>query len=143
VVAVVTVVTGLDIQPLDEVEVSLSRFGDRYLRRIYTEREVAECESDRHSMASGLAIRFAAKEAVLKALAPYDHIPSWRTIEVLFRSNSVPTVELCGEAELLARQRGVEKMFLSVSLGRGYAVAAVLANVTLDGVAPRSRAEPH
>lgn len=132
--AIVTVVTGLDVQPFDEVEHSLSQFGDRYLRRIYSEREVVECESNRATMTSGLAIRFAAKEAVLKALAPNDHIPPWRAIEVLYRSKAVPTVELHGEAVLLARQRGVETMHLSVSVGRTFAVAAVVGEVTLMGV---------
>ena len=138
----VTIITGIDIQSFDEVEESIARFGGRYLRRIYSEREVAECMAHLPTMARCLAVRFAAKEAVLKALTPHDHIPSWRTIEVLFHSKSSPTVELCGEAELLARRRGVEKMFLSVSLGRGCAVAAVVADVTSSGVASDSRAEP-
>ncbi|MGB8197467.1 MAG: holo-ACP synthase [Acidimicrobiales bacterium] len=121
-----TIVIGLDVQNFDEIAESLSRFGDRYLRRIYSEREVAECENDRESMIAGLALRFAGKEAVFKALTPDDHIPPWRSIEVLFQSNSLPAIELCGEADVLARQRGVEKIFLSVSLGRDYAVAAVV-----------------
>jgi holo-[acyl-carrier protein] synthase len=127
--AVVTVVTGLDVQPIEEVEISLTRFGDRYLHRIYSEREVAECGTNRATMARSLALRFAAKEAVLKALTPNDHIPPWRSIEVLFGPNCVPTVELHGEAELLARQRGVENVLLSVSMGRGFAVAAVVGDV--------------
>jgi holo-[acyl-carrier protein] synthase len=126
--AVVTVVTGLDVQPIDEVEASLTRFGDRYLRRIYSEREVAECETSR-DMARSLALRFAAKEAVLKALTPNDHIPPWRSIEVLYGLNSLPTVELHGEAELLARQRGVENVLLSVSMGRVFALAVVVGDV--------------
>lgn len=124
-----TVVTGLDAQPLDEIEQSLSQFGNRYLHRIYSEREIAECHVSPNTMARSLALRFAAKEAVLKALTPHDHIPPWKCIEILFRSRSSPVVELCGEAENLARHRGVTAMHLSVSLGQGYAVAAVVGDV--------------
>jgi holo-[acyl-carrier protein] synthase len=132
--AVVSVVVGLDVQPFDEVEASLARFGDRYLQRIYSEREVAECVVDLPTMARSLAVRFAAKEAVLKALTPQDHIPPWRSIEVLFHSNAVPTLALHGEAERLARQRCVDTMFLSVSVGHGFAVAAVMGDVTSEAM---------
>jgi holo-[acyl-carrier protein] synthase len=127
-----SIITGIDVQSFDEVEASIARFGDRYLRRIYSEREVAECVTHQPTMVRSLAVRFAAKEAVLKAFSPHDHIPPWRSIEVLFHSNAVPTIALHGEAEHLARQHGVEKMFLSVSVGRGYAIAAVMGDVNSD-----------
>jgi holo-[acyl-carrier protein] synthase len=127
-----TLVTGVDIQSVDEVEESIARFGGRYLRRIYSEHEVAECVAHGATMALSLAVRFAAKEAVLKALRPHDHIPPWRSIEVLYHSNAVPTLALHGEAERLARRRCVETMYLSVSTGLGYAIAAVMGDVKSD-----------
>ena len=124
-------VTGIDIQPIDEVAESLARFGDRYLRRIYGELELEECQTNDVHLARDLALRFAAKEAVLKVLRPHDHIPSWRLIEVLLRHREGPRVVLIGEAEQLARHNGVERMFLSVSRGRDYAIATVVADVTM------------
>lgn len=133
----VTVVVGIDLQSIDVVRDSLARFGDRYRRRLYSDRELEECETNPENMANGLAVRFAAKEAVLKVLRPNDHIPSWRTIEIQLSPRGGPKVVLTGEAESLARQRGVEKMSLSVSLGREYAIATVIADVT------RNESEEH
>jgi holo-[acyl-carrier protein] synthase len=131
--AVVTVVTGLDVQSIEEVEASLTRFGDRYLRRIYSEREVAECETNRDMMARSLALRFAAKEAVLKTLEPHDHIPPWHSIEVIFGVGHTPSVLLSGEARSLAHWRGIENLHLSVAFGPDYAVAVVVADVVPAG----------
>jgi holo-[acyl-carrier protein] synthase len=124
-----TLAIGIDIQLIDEVEHSLTRFGDRYLRRLYTNLELEAFENDDVNMAESLAIRFAAKEAVIKALRPHDHIPPWRTIEILLRPRGVPRVVLSGEADELARSSGVERFSLSAGLGSGYAIATVVADV--------------
>jgi holo-[acyl-carrier protein] synthase len=114
--------TGIDIQSFDEVEDSIARFGERYLRRLYSDRELEECADAR-----SLATRFAAKEAVLKALAPHDHIPPWRSIEVLLRRSGGPIVILSGEAELIAREKGLGAIAVSVSATRDRAVAVIIA----------------
>ena len=129
-------VTGIDVQSIGEVKESLTRFGDRYRTRLYSERELDECAANLERTAESLAVRFAAKEAVIKVLEPHDHIPSWRTIEVLLRTGG-PTIVLNGEAEDLARHKGVETMSLSVSVARDHAIAAVVA-VTLDAENGRS-----
>jgi holo-[acyl-carrier protein] synthase len=121
--------TGFDIQNIDEVEESYATFGDRYLRRLFSDRELAECATSDSALVKRLAARFAAKEAVLKALEPDDHIPPWRSIEVLFAVGHAPAVVLRGEAEALARLRGVAKFHLSVGFTREYAIAAVTADV--------------
>jgi holo-[acyl-carrier protein] synthase len=126
-----TLVTGFDIQPIDEVSESIARFGDRYLRRIYSDRELDESRTNPETMARTLALRFAAKEAVLKVLRPDDHIPSWRSIEVLLRAREGPRIALSGEAEQLAGQIGVQRMLLSVSLSRDCGIATVLADITV------------
>lgn len=125
----VTLVTGIDVQSIEEVKDSLVKFGDRYRRKLFSNDELAECETNHEDMANGLALRFAAKEAVLKVLRPMDHIPSWPTIEIYLPPRHTPRVDLTGEAEILARQCGVETISLSVSLARGFAIAAVIAEV--------------
>lgn len=124
-----TVIAGIDIQDIEEVNDSLSHFGDRYLRRIYSDLEIDECSSNERSLAEGLAARFAAKEAVIKTLQPNDHIPSWRTIEILLQSPDGPKIVLHGEAKELANAVGVGTMSLSVSVAPYYAIAAVVATV--------------
>jgi holo-[acyl-carrier protein] synthase len=128
VLSVVTVVAGIDVQLIKEVQTSISHFGDRYLTRLYSEDELEECETNLEGRATSLAVRFAAKEAVIKVLRPDDHIPSWRTIEILLNTRS-PTVRLSGEAFEIARLKGVQRINLSVSLTRHYAIAAVVADV--------------
>ncbi len=121
--------TGIDIQRIDEVRDSYATFGDRYLRRLFSDRELAECDTTHSGFVRGLAARFAAKEAVLKALEPHDHIPSWRSIEVLCAMSPAPAVLLSGEAEDLALRRGVQNILLSVGFSRELAFAAVAADL--------------
>jgi len=125
-----TIVAGIDVQSTDQVKDSLARFGDRYRRKLFSDNELQECEANHEIMAQGLALRFAAKEAVLKVLRPNDRIPSWRTIEVRLPLRGAPTVVLTGEADDHARQRGIENISLSVSLASGYAIATVIAEVS-------------
>ena len=133
-----TVAMGIDIQNVDEVTDSLESFGDRYLTRLYTERELEDCELFRESLAKTLAARFAAKEAVLKALEPSDNIPPWRSIEVLLGARRCPLVHLSGAAQELAQQRGVDNVHLSIAFGRDFAVAAVVADVVQNSARTHS-----
>ena len=135
-----TLVAGIDIQSIEEVQTSIGRFGDRYLRRIFSDRELRECETVAHNVAGSLATRFAAKEAVIKVLRVDDTFPPWRTIEGLIPPSGAPKVVLNGVAERLARANGVEGISLSVSVARDYAVAAVVADVTRLGE-PTDRVE--
>jgi holo-[acyl-carrier protein] synthase len=124
-----TVVAGIDIQNIDEVDDALSHFGDRYLRKLFSDPEIDECTSMRRHDVEGLAARFAAKEAVIKVLRPYDHIPSWRSIEVHLEPSG-PMIVLHGEAKEMANRVGLGTMSLSVSVAREYAIAAVVATLT-------------
>jgi holo-[acyl-carrier protein] synthase len=126
--AAVTLTAGIDIQSIGDVTDSIERFGDRYLTRILGDREIED--SQHHDdVARCLAMRFAAKEAVIKALEPHDHIPPWRTIEVIFQHRDRPQVVLGGEAALCALKKGITSFALSVGCTRGYAIATVIANV--------------
>ena len=129
-----TIVAGIDVQSIDEVEDSLARFGDRYRKKFFSDNELEECEENHEIIAQGLALRFAAKEAVLKVLRPNDRIPSWRTIEVRLPLRGAPTIVLTGEADDDARRCGIENISLSVRLARGYAIATVLAVVSRNAV---------
>src|SRR6185295_4317260 len=74
---------GVDIVSVSEVSRSLERFGERYVRRVFTAREAAYCRAGAGQVATArFAVRFAAKEATLKALRPEAPSGDWRSIEV-------------------------------------------------------------
>ena len=72
------VLVGTDITAVPDVLASMTRFGDRYLGRLFTEHELASCPGPPEVAAAGLAARFAAKEAVVKVLRPTGARPTWR-----------------------------------------------------------------
>jgi holo-[acyl-carrier protein] synthase len=114
---------GIDLVCTEEVRDSLAALGRRYIERVYTEAEQAECGSD----PSRLASRFAAKEATIKALSRHDTPPlGWRSIGLERVTTGRPTLKLTGEAEAYARQRGVESMSVSLTRHRSGAAAIVV-----------------
>ncbi len=112
----------MDLIEIDDVRGSIESLGERYLERVFTSQERHECGSS----AAHLAERFAAKEAVLKALLVDRAVP-WSAIE----TQSVPggrlEVRLTGEAAALADRRGVNRIGVSVARRRGHAAAVALA----------------
>ena len=115
-------VTGVDIIEIDRVRRIADQYGQRFLKRIYTAGEIAYCRG----RAPQLASRFAAKEAVMKALGTGVHGVDWRDIEVVRRRGQAPSVKLRGGAQARAEQMGLEHLALSLSHSRDYAVASVV-----------------
>jgi len=113
---------GVDIIEIERVALALGRFGDRFLRRVYTPVEAAFCAGRVHE----LAARFAAKEAVMKALGTGARGVAWREIEVLPNRRGKPLVYLHGKARKRAEQIGLRELDVSMSHSRQYAVAFVV-----------------
>lgn len=113
----------MDLVDVAETEESLSRFGDAYLRRVFTPREVAACAGD----VRRLAACFAAKEAMAKTLDAGDEPLDWRSIEVLVARDGSVAVELAGHGAELADRAGIGRFDVSVTAAHEYAVAVVLA----------------
>ena len=120
-------VTGVDIIEIGRVGAVAERYGERFLNRIYTDREQAYCRG----RAPQLASRFAAKEAVMKALGTGARGVRWRDIEVVRPRGSAPTVELQGNARARADQMGIQGLSLALSHSHEYAVAFVVAESRL------------
>ena len=101
---------GIDLVAADSVEQSLrAAHGERYLERVYTERELGECRTSIGLDAERLAARFAVKEAAMKVLRPTEHdaVP-WTEIEVRHADASdAVEVELSGRAAELAAASGI------------------------------------
>jgi holo-[acyl-carrier protein] synthase len=125
---------GIDLVSVDSVAESIARHSDRYLERIYTDGELADCrDAAGGPLPERLASRFAAKEALMKALRPArdDAIP-WRQVAVRSDRSGAPALELCGRAQAVAQRRGVRSLALSMTHERGYAAAVVVAEIGED-----------
>jgi len=115
--------TGVDLIEIDRVEEVVRRHGDRYLERIYTDAELAQ--SHRHPQY--LAGRFAAKEAVAKALGTGIGVVGWQEIEVLGDDQHAPLLNLSGAAQRRSDELGLTAWSLSISHSTTHAVAFAVA----------------
>ena len=114
---------GVDIIEIERVRSVLERHPERFLDRVYTQGEVRHCRG----RIAELAARFAAKEAVMKALGTGVRGIGWREIEILPNRRGNPFVLLHGNALARAQKLGVSTMDISLSHSRYYAVASVVA----------------
>lgn len=118
--------TGVDLMEIERIQDSLDRFGERFLNRVYTPKEMAYCMRKKNC-AESLAARFAAKEAGAKALGTgIAKGVNWREIEVTHLPGGRPTLIFHGRAAERAATMGVTAIHLSLSHGRNLAIAQVV-----------------
>jgi holo-[acyl-carrier protein] synthase len=118
--------TGVDIAEVHRIRESIERFGDRFLRRIFTDGEINYCEQKATRFES-YAARFAAKEAGMKALGTgWSHGVRWRDIEVVRPQGQRPTVQFHGEAAVIAMELGTKNIALSLTHTSEQALAHVI-----------------
>ena len=115
--------TGVDLIEIARIEEVVSRHGKHYLERIYTPAELEQCGR----RAESLAGRFAAKEAVAKALGSGIGDVSWKEIEVLGDEQNAPVLTLYGSAQQKAKELGLETWSVSISHSQSHSVAFVVA----------------
>jgi holo-[acyl-carrier protein] synthase len=117
--------TGIDLIEIDRIAESIERYGDRFLRRIYTSGEIAYCQRKKEA-AESFAARFAAKEAGAKALGTgIQHGVAWKEIEVRRQPGQRPTLHFSGRAAEIAIRLGVENISLSLTHNNSVAMASV------------------
>ena len=117
---------GVDIAETARFEDLLARFGERFARRVLTEPERVEFERRRRS-ATYLATRFAAKEAVAKALGTgIGRDLSFQSVQVDNDDRGRPLLRFVAAGERLAAQRGIRNALLSLSDEKHYVVAMVV-----------------
>jgi holo-[acyl-carrier protein] synthase len=114
---------GVDIVEIERVSGVIERWGDKFLSRVYTDAELRYCRG----RVSELAARFAAKEAITKALGTGIRGLAWREMEVLPDRLGKPLVTLHGRALARAAAIGLSHFAVSLSHSRDYAVAMVVA----------------
>ena len=113
---------GIDLIAISRVRAAIERYDGRFLRRVYTPEEVAFCRG----RVPELAARFAAKEAVMKALGTGARGLAWREIEVLPDRRGKPLIYLYGRAKERAERIGLHAIDVSLTHERDFAAAAVV-----------------
>jgi holo-[acyl-carrier protein] synthase len=118
-----TLRTGIDLIEINRLEDQQPVIRQRFLERVFTRKELSDC-GDSFLHLSG---RFAAKEAVAKALGTGIGLISWQDIEILKQENGEPLLNLKGKAFKIAEEMGLTQWSISISHSKTYAVAVAVA----------------
>jgi len=114
---------GIDVVEVSRIKSSLDEFGEKFLTRIFTEAERDYCQ-DQKMPELHLAARFAAKEAIAKALGTgIGKEVGWLDMEIKRRTSGEPEVKLIGAAAAFAASRGVKQVMVSLTHAKRYAAA--------------------
>ncbi len=118
---------GTDLIEIARIERSYARYGEAFLRRVFTPGEVAYCMAKKN-FAESLAARFAAKEAGAKALGTgISRGVNWREFEVRRAPGQRPELHLSGRALQIAERLGIRRVSLTLSHSRLLSIAVVVA----------------
>ncbi len=107
----VNIAVGIDIIEVDRVRKVFAHHGERFLKRVFTEIEIQQCRG----RVEKLAGRFAAKEAISKALGTGLHGVGWREMEVIHLRSGRPSVRLHGNAKRRAEALGLSAFDVSMA----------------------------
>jgi holo-[acyl-carrier protein] synthase len=117
--------TGIDLVEVPRIARSIERYGERFLRRVFTAEEIAFCRA-KAAAAESFAARFAAKEAAAKALGTgIQHGVAWKDMEIRRLPGERPTLHFSGRARAIAGQLGVNRVSLSLTHTAALAMASV------------------
>jgi holo-[acyl-carrier protein] synthase len=117
---------GVDLTRIPRVRRMVERWDERFLRRVFTDGEIAYCRRRRDPI-QHFAARFAAKEATLKALGTGLSMGiHWREMEVGREPGQAPTMTLHGRSLEIARSRGGRRVLLSLTHDGDYAMAQAM-----------------
>ena len=118
---------GTDITECVRIEKMLQRHGAHFLEHVFTEREISYSSSKKRS-SEHFAGRWAAKEAVLKALGTgWIGGITWKDVEVVNEIGGRPRIVLCGGAQATADQLGISEVQISISHCSSHAIAYAVA----------------
>lgn len=118
--------TGIDITEVARIAAAIERYGERFLRRVYTLREIQYCQSKRNA-SERFAARFAAKEAAMKAIGTgLRRGVTWQDVEVGHEPGGRPTILFTGKAAEFAAKLGAKHVALSLTHTEATAMAQVI-----------------
>ena len=117
---------GLDATDIPRIAEAFNRYGERFLRRVFTDGEIAYCTRRRNPVPH-LAGRFAAKEAAMKALGTgHSRGVLWKDIEVVRQPGAAPQLRLHGGAATRAERLEVRNSWLTITHAETIALAQVI-----------------
>ncbi|HXX58645.1 MAG TPA: holo-ACP synthase [Thermodesulfovibrionales bacterium] len=122
---------GIDMVRTERLRKAVEKWGERFLRRVFTEDEIAHCFTKRDPYPS-LSVRFAAKEAFVKAIGSRESSP-WTDIEVSQDSRGKPLIRGSGRFEIFLRGHSVRHAHLSLSHEKEYGIACVVLETERKG----------
>ena len=118
--------TGIDITEVERIGAAIERYGERFLRRVYTPREIEYCQTKRNAR-ERFAARFAAKEAAMKAIGTgLRRGVTWQDVEVGHEPGGRPTILFTGRAAEFAAKLGTKRVSLSLTHTEETAMAQVI-----------------
>lgn len=115
---------GIDLVKIERMKDVVERWGEKFLERVFTKTEISYCYEKKNSYLS-LAVRFAAKEALIKAMG--SEIPvSLTDIEVINSMKGKPIIKVNGRLEKFFREKAIMQISLSLSHEKDYGIACVV-----------------
>ncbi|MEA1940342.1 MAG: holo-ACP synthase [Candidatus Caldatribacteriota bacterium] len=116
---------GIDLVGIKRIEKIINKWGDNFVDRIFTPLERQYCKEKKNGFQS-YAGRFAAKEAMLKALGLGLSRVGWKEIEVINNRSGQPIMKLSGKLKGIASEKGVDNIFVTISHTKEFAIAQVI-----------------
>lgn len=118
---------GIDLVKIERMKQVVDRWGEKFLRRVFTEKEINYCYGKKDLNLS-LAVRFAAKEALIKAIGTKSAI-ALTEIEVVNNSSGKPDLKAAGNLKHFIKDNAIRHIHLSLSHEKEYGIACVLLEV--------------
>ena len=123
---------GIDLVRIERIEKIIKRWGNNFNSRIFTPLERDYCEKKKNNKFQSYAGKFAAKEALLKALGLGLRGANWKEIEIRNNELGQPIIDTSGKLKNIALAKGVKKYFITVSHTKEYAIAQVILEGLFD-----------
>jgi holo-[acyl-carrier protein] synthase len=117
---------GIDLVKIERIEIIIKKWGDNFTSRVFTLLEREYCEKKKGNKYQSYAGRFAAKEALLKALGLGLRGANWKEIEIKNDELGQPIINASGKLKNIASAKGVSKYFITISHTKEYAIAQVI-----------------
>jgi len=123
---------GIDLVKIERLEKIIKKWGDNFIFSIFTSLEKEYCEKKKGNKYQSYAGKFAAKEALLKALGLGLRKANWKDIEIKNDKLGQPIIETSGKLKNIASAKGISKYFISISHTKEYAIAQVILEGLFD-----------
>ena len=120
---------GTDIIEVARIEKLIKEKGDKFLDKIYTQKEINYCESKGPNKYQHYAGRFAAKEAVMKLLGTGIRGVGWKEIEIHRKRGFKPTINLYSRAKNIANDKGIKNIEISITHSKTMALAVAVGEI--------------